>query len=230
MNGIFYGIGVGPGDPDLLTVKAVKVLAQVDVLAIPESTKEGGSVAYDIAKPHLKSDVSTLSLTFPMIKDEVARQKFRYENAMLIKEQIEAGKNVAFLTLGDPLLYSTYIYLLDYLKDSGIEIVTVPGIYSFSAISSVANLPIVKGDESLALISSFDKSDWSHLNQFDTIVCMKISSYNEALYNVLKNDGTYSMLLTTNAGKTTQYSSTDIEELTHKLHYFTTVILTKINT
>lgn len=227
MNGIFYGIGVGPGDPDLLTVKAVKVLAHVDVLAIPESTKEGGSVAYDIAKPHLKTNVSILSLTFPMIKEEEARQKFRFENAMLIKEQIEAGKNVAFLTLGDPLLYSTYIYLLEYLKDSGIEIISIPGIYSFSAISSSSNLPVVKGDEGLALISSFEKSDWSHLQHFDTIVCMKISSYASELYNVLRNNSSYSMLLTTNAGKSTQYSTTNIDELTQKLHYFTTVILTK---
>ena len=171
MSGKFYGIGVGPGDPELITMKAVKIFKSADVVAVPESSKEKGSVALDIARPYLRDGVEMLTLTFPMIRDVAAKQRIREENAQKVLAKIQQGKTIAFLTLGDPMLYSTYIYLLENLLSLSIDIETIPGIYSFSAISNRLNMPLVKGDEKLAVISSLEKSDWSSLLAFDTVVC-----------------------------------------------------------
>lgn len=227
MKGKFYGIGVGPGDPELLTLKAVKVLASIDVLAVPESKKETGSVAHDIARPYLKEGVEMLTLTFPMIRDEEAKAKIRRENALLIVDQINAGRNVAFLTLGDPMLYSTYIYLLENMTDLGIEIVSIPGIYSFSAISNLLNHPLVKGDESMAVISDFNLDEWPSLQSFQTIVCMKVSAYSTELFEALKVTPDRKLMMVTNAGKDTQTISYDVNDLKDGVPYFTTVLLSK---
>ncbi|ADQ80701.1 precorrin-2 C20-methyltransferase [Paludibacter propionicigenes WB4] len=227
MKGKFYGIGVGPGDPELLTLKAVRVLANIDVLAVPESKREAGSVAHDIARPYLKAGVEVLTLTFPMIRDAEAKAKIRRDNALRIIEKIDAGLNVAFLTLGDPMLYSTYIYLLDNMKDQGIDIVSIPGIYSFSAISNLLNEPLVKGDESMAVISEFNPEVWEKLQSVQTIVCMKVSAYGGQLFDALQRQSYRKMVMVTNAGKETQTVSYNQEDLKGDIPYFTTVIVSK---
>ena len=227
MKGKFYGIGVGPGDPELLTLKATKVLGNIDVIAVPESKKEVGSVALDIARPYLKLGVQIITLTFPMIRDEEAKAKVRRDNALRISSEIEAGRNVAFLTLGDPMLYSTYIYLLENITNRGIEIISIPGIYSFSAISNLLNHPLVKGDESLAVISEFNTEEWPNLQSFQTIVCMKVSAYSQLLFDGLKTTPYRKFLMVTNAGKDSQTVSLDVTDLQRDVPYFTTVILSK---
>jgi precorrin-2/cobalt-factor-2 C20-methyltransferase len=227
MQGKFYGIGVGPGDPELITIKATNVLRNIDVIAVPESKKEAGNVALDIARPYLKAGVRIVTLTFPMIRDEAAKATIRRDNALRISSEIEAGHHVAFLTLGDPMVYSTYIYLLENMADMGIEIISVPGIYSFSAISNLLNHPLVKGDESLAVISEFNPSEWKQLQAFQTIVCMKVSAYSQLLFDGLKTTPHRKFLMVTNAGKDAQSVSFNVDDLQVEVPYFTTVILSK---
>jgi precorrin-2/cobalt-factor-2 C20-methyltransferase len=227
MQGKLYGIGVGPGDPELLTIKAAKILGHIDVVAVPESKKEAGSVALDIARPYLKAGAKIMFLTFPMIRDEMAKEIIRRDNALLLASEIEAGRNVAFLTLGDPMLYSTYIYLLENMGNMGIDIVSVPGIYSFSAISNLLNQPLVKGDDGLAVISAFDAAEWPNLKSFQSIVCMKVSSYAQPLYDALQSSPNLKFLMVTDAGKVSQTISTNIDDLLGQVPYFTTVILSK---
>lgn len=229
MNGIFYGLGVGPGDPELLTLKAVNILKTVDVIAVPESKKESGSTALDIASPYLKADAEIIRLTFPMIKDIEARNTFRKNNALQIAALLESGKNVAFLTLGDPMLYSTYIYLLEHLINRGITPVSVPGIYSFSAISNAMNIPLVKGDESMALICDFDENKNSYLSNFQTVVCMKVSAYSTELYKYLTENDEWDFTMITNVGKPGQQCFDNPTCLLNEVHYFSTVLLTKKN-
>jgi len=227
MNGTFYGLGVGPGDPELLTVKAVNILRAVDVIAVPESKKEMGSTAMEIAQPYLKPDVEILTLTFPMIRDVEAKNAIRRDNALKIAGLLKAGRNVAFLTLGDPMLYSTYLYLLEHLSAAGIEPVSVPGIYSFSAISNLLNLPLVKGDESLALICEFNVEKMNSLQSFQTVVCMKVSAYSEQLFTYLEEHTEWDFVMVTNAGKESQAISDNSADLKNKVHYFSTAILTR---
>lgn len=227
MFGKFYGIGVGPGDPELLTIKAVNTLHTVDIIAVPESNKEKSSTALEIVKPHLKEGYQTIPVFFPMIKDEVERQKSRQKNADIINDLIRQGKNVAFITLGDPMLYSTYIYLIQLMADSGIEIETIPGIYSFSAISSRLNIPLVKGDEKLAVITSLETTEWEALRSFDTIVCMKIISYKKGLADFLRQNSEFSFVMASNIGHPTETVSRSVDEIETDLPYFTTAILQK---
>jgi precorrin-2/cobalt-factor-2 C20-methyltransferase len=223
--GTFYGIGVGPGEPELITLKAVKILEQIDILAIPESKKEKGSIAYDIAKPYLKNDVARMTLTFPMINDEEKKKILRRENALKIKEKIDAGFNVAFLTLGDPMIYSTFIYLAEYLEGDDIKIETIPGITSFSAIAAKLRIPLVKGDEKFGVISNYDSDTEKIIELFDTLIFMKISAYKEDFLKLLKKIDR-KFYLVSNVGKKNEKIISDINDFEkEEITYFSTVIL-----
>ena len=223
-----YGIGVGPGDPELITMKAVRILKDIDVVAIPVSKVEKESVAFNIAKPYLKKDVEVVKLNFPMIKDVQERDKYRRENADKVKLLILENKSVAFLTLGDPLFYSTFIYLFEYLKDE-VEIEIVPGIFSFSAISSKARVPLTKGDETLTVLTSFNEEKLQGLieNKFDTIVFMKVSSYSRELALFLeKNNLSKNFIMVSNYGMANEKVMTDISKLqSNNIDYLSTLIL-----
>ena len=223
-----YGIGVGPGDPELITMKAVRILKDVDVAAIPVSKAEKESVALSIARPYLKKDVKLVRLNFPMIKDQSERDKYRKENAGIIKALILENKSVVFLTLGDPLFYSTFIYLLEYLENE-IEIEVVPGIYSFSAISSKMQTPLCKGDETVTVFTSFNEAKLQPLVEggFGTIVFMKVSSYNKELALFFeKNNLIENFIMVSNYGMNNEKVVTDVSELKEgKVDYLSTLIL-----
>jgi len=136
MRGTFFGIGVGPGDPELLTVKAIKAIEQVDVLIAPKTEKKEGSVALEIARPYLKEHIEIVYQVFPMVKDFADSTDAWEANKEEILALLNAGKNVAFLTLGDPMFFSTYIYVFRLLEHEDIDIVTIPGVPAFAAIGS----------------------------------------------------------------------------------------------
>jgi precorrin-2 C(20)-methyltransferase len=152
MRGTFYGIGVGPGDPELLTVKAIKAIEAADVLIAPKTEKKDGSVALEIARPYLKKDIEIVYQVFPMVKDFAEDTGAWEENKEEILALLNAGKNVAFLTLGDPMFFSTYIYVFRLLEHEDVDIVTIPGVPAFIAIGSHVGRPIVEGNDVLAVI------------------------------------------------------------------------------
>lgn len=153
--GTFYGIGVGPGDPDLLTIKAVKIISQVDIVFAASSIKNKHSIAIEIARPHMSRNTDVRMLAFQMSNNESEKEKLWETNADLIMQELEKGKSAAFLTLGDSLTYSTFGYLLKIIhqKNPDIPIVSVPGITSYQAAASRLNIPLVEGDESLLITS-----------------------------------------------------------------------------
>ena len=153
--GTLFGIGVGPGDPELIPLKAVRILKAVDVIFTAASTKNDYSLAVKIAQPHIPHGVEIMKLEFPMSKDKQVKEAAWQANARRIAEVLEMGRNAAFLTLGDPLIYSTYGYVLRHLQMGwpGLPIVTVPGITSYQAAAAATNRPLVEGEESLLLMS-----------------------------------------------------------------------------
>jgi len=153
--GTFYGIGVGPGDPDLLTMKAIKILSHVDVVFAASSIKNKHSIAIEIARPHMSDHADVRMLPFQMSNNESERESLWEKNAEIIMTELDQGKSAAFLTLGDSLTYSTYGYLLKIIhcKNPDIPIVSVPGITSYQAAASRLNIPLVEGDESLLITS-----------------------------------------------------------------------------
>ncbi len=176
LSGIFYGVGVGPGDPELLTVKAINAIKNSDVIIAPKTEKKEGSLALSIVKPHLNSDAEIIYQTFPMIKNFEESKEVFEGNVQEICKFIDAGKNVAFLTLGDPMFYSTYIYIFRLLKNFGVEIKTVAGVPAFLAISSYINRPLVFGDDILTVIPATAEREkiLSALKYSDTTVLMKV--------------------------------------------------------
>lgn len=146
MNGTLYAVGVGPGDPELMTLKAVKILAQADVIACPAKDAAPG-VAYEIAAqacPQLRAK-EVLPLTFPMGRGDAASA--HREAASRVISALQSGKTVAFVTLGDPCFYSTFFYIADAVRAAGFAMEIVSGVPSFCAVLSKLQLPAALAQE-----------------------------------------------------------------------------------
>lgn len=174
--GTFYGIGVGPGDPELLTVKAIDALKKIDVLIAPKTEKKFDSVALSIARPYLKPSVEIIFQTFPMVKDFAAEKEIFAANTDEILKNLRGGRNVGFATLGDPMFYSTYIYIFKLLEPRGVKIVTVPGVPAFLAIAAQIGRPLAYGNDILTIIPATAELDAikNFLDKADATVLMKV--------------------------------------------------------
>lgn len=178
--GKLYGVGVGPGASDLLTLRALAVMQRVPVLALPRSSDWGASVAWQIVKPALGEvpGQERLFLTFPMSKDP-ARLRPAWDKAFAaIGSCLVRGLDVAFATEGDPSLFSTFGYLAEEAPQRwpGIEVEVVPGVSSITAVPAVTGIPLADGQERIAIVpATYGTTDLDALlAQFDTIVLMKL--------------------------------------------------------
>ena len=155
MKAVFYGVGVGPGDPELLTLKAVRIIEECDVLAVPGRIKED-SVAYGIAMAAVPGIVQkeTICIHMPMTKDEKKLRESHENGAAQIIRLLEQDRSVAFLTLGDPTIYSTYLYLQKLIQEAGYETAIISGIASFLAAGAALNTGLVEKDDQLHIIPS----------------------------------------------------------------------------
>ena len=189
--GIFYGIGVGPGDPDLLTLKAVKVLKRVNVVFVPQTSSEKESKASLIAGEYLEKGTPLIPLIFPMTKNKEVLSRCWGDAVEQVKAYLDKDKSAAFLTLGDPMLYSTYIYLFKRIKKEGYIVETVPGVPSFCAAAASAGVPLAEGDEKMALIpwSSEENQVQPLLSSVDSAVLMKVSSDFSGVLKELEKTG-----------------------------------------
>jgi len=174
--GTFYGIGVGPGDPELLTVKAINALKKIDVLIAPKTEKKSDSVALSIAQPHLKPSVEIIFRTFPMVKDFASATEVFEAHRDEILKILRDGRNVGFATIGDPMFFSTYIYIFRLLKPCGVKIVTIPGVPAFLAIAAQIGRPLAFGNDILTIVPATAELDAikSSLDRADSTVIMKV--------------------------------------------------------
>jgi precorrin-2/cobalt-factor-2 C20-methyltransferase len=156
--GTLYGLGVGPGDPELLTIKAARILGQVDAVFAASSSKNDYSIAEAIVAPHLPAGTQVSRLSFPMTRDEAVLAQAWSANAAAMAEVLAAGQDAAFITLGDPLLYSTFGYVLPLMRallpDLPIEVVS--GITSFQAAAARTGQVLVESGENLLIASGVD--------------------------------------------------------------------------
>jgi precorrin-2/cobalt-factor-2 C20-methyltransferase len=177
-----YGVGVGPGAPDLLTLRAQRILREVPVLALPRSNDHTPSMAWRIAQPAV-GDVpgqERLFVTLPMSKDP-ARLRPAWDKACAeIGARLEHGQSVAFVTEGDPSLFSTFIYLAREAPQRWphVRVEVVPGVSSLAAVPAAAGLALADGQERIAIVpANYGLDDLtSLLRSFDTVVLMKIGS------------------------------------------------------
>jgi precorrin-2/cobalt-factor-2 C20-methyltransferase len=178
--GTLYGVGAGPGAPDLLTLRAARLLREVPVLAFPKSSPYSPSMAWRIVAPTVgeRPEQERLFLPFPMVHDP-ERLVRAWDHAICeIGTRLEQGLSVAFVTEGDPSLYSTFIYLLREARSRWpqLTIEVVPGVSSVTAVPAVTQTPIADGQERIAIVpAAYGVDDLPELlSAFDTVVLMKI--------------------------------------------------------
>ena len=230
--GILYGIGVGPGDPDLITIKAAKILNQVDIVFAAASTKNNHSLAVNIASEHIPESATVKMLRFPMTSDKNETQRAWKEHAHTIVGELEQGRNVAFLTLGDSMTYSTFGYVLRYVQELAphIPVISVPGITSYQAAAACLNTPLVEGEEALLVLSGV--SGGGYLRKIavkpDNLVFMKAYRNMEDIAAALDEfDLLDNSVAIKNCGLPEQEIVENIRELTDNAPNYWTLVLSK---
>ena len=194
MSGLI-GIGVGPGDPDLLTVKAVNAIQNADIIMCPASKEDRPSIAFSVVSSLIdkSKNQEIIKLIFPMTKDRDILEKTWKRNAKIMAEKVLLGKNVVYLTVGDPYLYSTWIYMHKDLKENfpDMDISVIPGIVSMFTFASKVGVSIAEGAEKVAIIPScYDLSSVKEIaKNSESMIFLKDGRYFDQVIDVLKESG-----------------------------------------
>ena len=223
MRGIVYGVGVGPGDPELMTLKAIRLIRENDVIAVPGKVAKE-AVAYQIAAaavPEL-ADKELVSVYMPMIKDRALIDAEHRKGAKLLEQYLDQGKNVVYITLGDPTVYCTFSYLQHILEADGYQVELVPGIPSFCAAAARLGLPLVEWDEPLHVVPAVHKTG-DELDQPGTYVLMKSASHMAEVKELLRASGR-DVRAVENCSMETEKVYRSVEEIPDDAGYFSLII------
>lgn len=227
MAGKLYGIGVGPGDPELLTLKAKRLIEECDIVAVPVKKAGEFSVALNIAKGATEiPEDKIVEILFTMDKNKEKREACRQAAADEIMNYLDAGKFIAMLALGDIGIYSTYAYVHKRLLKAGYDVEMVSGIPSFCAGASKAGISIVEGNEGFGVIPSLRGIDQVEkaMGVFDNLVIMKVGSHVKEVYDILVRDGKENnAIIISNVGMEGEYVGPLIPD--KEYGYFTTMII-----
>ena len=189
------GIGVGPGDPDLLTVKAVKAIRNSDIIMCPASKEDRPSIALSIVSSLIDKtkNQEIIKLIFPMTKDKEVLESTWKKNAKIMAEKVLSGKNVVYLTVGDPYLYSTWIYMHREIETNypDLKISVIPGIVSMFTFASKVGVSIAEGAEKVAIIPScYDLATVKEIaKNSESLIFLKDGRYFDQVVNLLKESG-----------------------------------------
>lgn len=222
-HGKLYGLGVGPGDPELLTVKAVRLLGEADVIAVPDKGS-GEKTALQIAAPYI-GDREILLIPTPMVRDREQLEQGYEAAADQIAQRLEAGQTVAFITLGDPTIYSTYVYIHRKIVTRGYEAELVPGVPSFCAVAAKLGQSLCERSERLMIVpGGTDVRDVLQLP--GTKVFMKSGSAILQLQDQLRRAGVLDRASAVeNCGMPGERLWTHFADMTEPCGYFCVVLL-----
>lgn len=238
MNGTFYVIGVGPGDPELLTLKALRLLTNCQTLVVPKGHEDGNSTALAIIEKVVPlAGKEIIEIHFPMKKVRMAEapdpevDAAWHRAADLVISRIRAGHDVAFPTLGDPAIYSTGFYTCQTLLDLAPEsrTVIVPGVSAIGACAASAGVPLCQGDDMMAVVpATFDNERLTEVfNAFQTVVLMKVHRVIDRIVRLLTEQNLLDHAVLVE--RTAQDTERIIHDLTtvrpDELHYFSTIIV-----
>jgi precorrin-2/cobalt-factor-2 C20-methyltransferase len=189
------GIGVGPGDVDLLTVKAVRAIQSADIIMCPASNENRPSIAFTVVSPIIdkSKNQEIIKLIFPMTKDKDVLEATWKKNAKIMAETVLTGKNVVYLTVGDPFLYSTWIYMHKDLKKNypEMDVSVIPGIVSMFTFAAKVGVSIAEGAEKVAIIPScYDLSSVKEIAKHsESMIFLKDGRYFDKVIEILKESG-----------------------------------------
>ena len=238
--GHLYLVGVGPGDPELMTYKAVRILRQTRVWAVPKARENGSSSALAIAGQMAPTEGHTvLELCFPMKKvflgEEADRQLIEAwgRAAEEVIDHLDRGEDVAFPTIGDATLYSTAFYLLAMIQERrpDTRVTVVPGITAMAACAASQSSPLALGDDVLAVVPAAFEDDRLRqiLTSLDAVVLMKVHRRLDTLIDLLEELGLVDQaVLTERSGLPGERVYTDVRAARgRELHYFSTMVVRK---
>ena len=224
MAGKLYGVGVGPGNPKLMTYLAVETIGRCQVIAVPADGKEN-AVSYQIARGIVEGidEKECISLEIPMTKDKKVLGEAYSHGAELIVQKLREGKDVAYLTLGDPTVYSTYIYIHRIVGDMGYETEIINGIPSFCAASARVNDSLVDRSEQLHIIpSTYDIEEALMLD--GTKVLMKAASKMSLVKETIRRNGLDGVMVE-NCGMDTEEVYTGVDKIPDDAGYFSLIMI-----
>lgn len=216
-----YGVGVGPGDKELITIKAINAIKESDVIVAPSAEDGGESIAFQTIEDYILDKHEVFKMHFPMGKaNKNEKIKEIYE---LIYNKLKEGKTVSFLTIGDPYVYSTYIQLLAYIKSKGFEVNTIAGITSFCAAASLVNQTLVVGNEPLLILPASRIDD---IKDEKYVVIMKVYKNEEKVINKLEEKG-FNYVLASRVGREGEIILTNKEDILSHRDYMSLIIANK---
>ena len=231
MAGKLYGIGVGPGDPGLLTLRAKEILDGCGIIAYPVRKLGEGSTAFDIIKQVVDvSEKSIEEFLFDMNPDDSVRERCREEAMEKMCRLLDNGEDIAMVTLGDVGVYSTYMYIDKDIRARGYETEVIPGIPSFCHGAALAGVPLMIGNEGLAVVPVAKENSKlleEAIDNFDNIVVMKAFKSIGMLCDMLESKGIplESATVVSNVGMEGEYVGPMVRD--REYGYFTTVIIKK---
>lgn len=216
--GTLYGIGIGPGDPELITVKGARILGSCLHVFVPKARTSSESIALGIARRHIAQGAAVSEILFPMTQEPGELEAKWEESAEVIARVLEQGEDCCFLTLGDALLYSTYIYMLRALRRRlpQARVVTVPGITSLSAAAALAEFPVGEAKEPVLIVPAADDLQWVKraLTMGGTLVLMKVGRRLSQILDLLEEAGLmHKAVFVSRAGMEGQRIETDLRGL-----------------
>ncbi|SMO90566.1 precorrin-2 C(20)-methyltransferase [Melghirimyces algeriensis] len=233
MIGTLYGLGVGPGDPELITVKAFRKLKDAPVIAYPKRRRGSKSYAHRIVDVYLKpGEKEMLGLVFPMTKDPDILEREWLKTVETVWGKLEQGKDVAFVTEGDPLLYSTFIHLMNLMKrrHPEVEIQTVPGISSINGVASRLGIPLAEGDDHIAIVPARDDYQMMKkvIEENDCILFLKVAKVMDLMLAILREKDLLDKTSVVTKATSDEEVVWDIQELDRaELEYLTLMVVRK---
>ena len=226
MRGKLFGVGVGPGDPELLTIKALRLIEEADIIAVPDSgVKE--SVALGIVKKIVPQvdEKEILSIYMPMRREKEILEAAHKTGAMQLEEKLKQGKKVVFLTLGDPSIYSTYLYLHQRVEKDGFEVEIVPGIPSFCAVAAALSISLGEGQQPIHIVPVSEENLESNLQLEGTKILMKAGKKFPKLKKTLEEQQEKNVFLVENCGMIEEKCFNNLKDFPLDPGYFSIVVV-----
>ena len=224
--GVLFGVGVGPGDPELMTIKAIKTIESCPCIAAPQTGGEK-TLALDIASKAVNiEDKDIIILPFLMSRDKTAVSENHKEQTELIKSRLYKGLDVAMLNLGDVSIYSTFSYIMDILQSEGYEVIMIPGVPSFCAVAAALRTGLTSMNKPLHIIPAGGMSLEEAFSLSGTKVLMKTGkAMPEVRAAVEKRGLSDKIMLVQNCGLENERICRNFNEAEDDISYFTTMIV-----